>query len=122
MNYVYCFGSCEEDALEAIKNDNVYSAYEIAEIILDNADDYYLHKDFDETLDECIGSYILQGMEFLPSDVLKKCDPVAYRCEYVDYIDILISELSNKIESMDGNTSEPFYNQDVYCYCEEDEE
>ena len=41
--------------------------------------------DFDEYLDEVEGSVTVAGMEFYPSDILKSCDPVAYRCAKNDY-------------------------------------
>lgn len=41
--------------------------------------------DFDEMLDECHETYNLGGMTFYPSDVLKSCDPIAYRICKSDY-------------------------------------
>ena len=40
--------------------------------------------DFNEFLDD-EGSVTVCGMEFYPSDILKNCDPVAYRCAKSDY-------------------------------------
>ena len=39
----------------------------------------------DEFLDESEGSITVAGMEFSPSDILKSCDPVAYRCAKNDF-------------------------------------
>ena len=41
--------------------------------------------DYDEFLDEIEGSVTVAGMEFYASDILKSCDPVAYRCGKNDY-------------------------------------
>ena len=41
--------------------------------------------EFDEFLDEIESSVTVAGMEFLPSDILKSCDPVAYRCAKNDF-------------------------------------
>lgn len=41
--------------------------------------------DFDEFLDEIEESVTVCGMTFYPSDILKSCDPVAYRCAKSDY-------------------------------------
>ena len=41
--------------------------------------------EYDEFLDEIEGSIGVAGMEFLPSDILKSCDPVAYRCAKNDF-------------------------------------
>ena len=41
--------------------------------------------EFDEFLDDCYPTVELFGMTFYPSDVLKSCDPIAYRCSKSDY-------------------------------------
>lgn len=41
--------------------------------------------EYDEFLDEIEGSVTVAGMEFYASDLLKSCDPVAYRCSKNDY-------------------------------------
>ena len=41
--------------------------------------------EFDEFLNEIEGSITVAGMEFFPSDILKCCDPVAYRCAKNDF-------------------------------------
>ena len=41
--------------------------------------------EYDEFLDEIEGSVTVAGMEFYASDILKSCDPVAYRCGKVDF-------------------------------------
>ena len=79
--------------------------------------------EFDEFLDEVDSSVVIYGMEFLPSDILKSCDPVAYRCakndfesdydldnceEYKDLKDELealedqLSDLENELDELNG--------------------
>ena len=41
--------------------------------------------EFDEVLDDCHETYNLGGMTFYPSDILKSCDPIAYRCAKSEY-------------------------------------
>ena len=41
--------------------------------------------EYDDFLDEIEGSVTVAGMEFYASDILKSCDPVAYRCAKSDY-------------------------------------
>lgn len=41
--------------------------------------------EYDEFLDEIEGSVTVAGMEFYASDILKSCDPIAYRCAKNDY-------------------------------------
>ena len=42
-------------------------------------------EEYDEFLDEVSGSVTVAGMEFYASDILKSCDPIAYRCGKNDY-------------------------------------
>lgn len=41
--------------------------------------------EFNDFLDDVESSVVIYGMEFLPSDILKSCDPVAYRCAKNDF-------------------------------------
>ena len=41
--------------------------------------------EFDEFLDDCNETYNIGNMTFYPSDILKYCDPIAYRCSKSDY-------------------------------------
>ena len=40
---------------------------------------------FNEFLDDVEQSVTIYGIEFYPSDILKNCDPIAYRCGKSDY-------------------------------------
>lgn len=49
---------------------------------------------YDEMLDECYSFEQVGGIfaGMLPSAVLEKCDPIAYRCGHADYFDSLSRE------------------------------
>ncbi len=47
--------------------------------------------DYDEHLDS-EGEIDVGGLTFYPSDIIKNCDPIAYRCGKNDYIDSLDKE------------------------------
>jgi hypothetical protein len=47
---------------------------------------------FDEMLDECYPTYSINGMEYMPSAILKECDPIAYRVMFSEYADELAQE------------------------------
>lgn len=47
---------------------------------------------YDDMLDECYPTYEINGMEFFASDILKECDPIAYRVGFSDYADSLAQE------------------------------
>lgn len=76
--------------------------------------------EFDEFLDDCHETYNLGGMTFYPSDILKSCDPIAYRCaksdyesnfdlddceEYKDMVEQLES-LNNELEDLENELSD----------------
>ena len=60
---------------------------------------------FASMLDDCYDKITVCGIEFLPSDILLNCDPVAYRCYCNDYfadIDVTdFSQYSDKIDEID---------------------
>lgn len=79
---------------------------------------------FDEFLDDVEESVMICGMEFQASDILKSCDPVAYRCaksEYESNYDLddieeyqdlkqELEELENQLEEFESEL-EDFQNQ-----------
>ena len=50
-------------------------------------DEHKALEQYDEMLDECYGEIKLGGLTFSSSRVLKKMDPVAYRCWFNDWAD-----------------------------------
>ena len=47
---------------------------------------------YDEMLDQCYEPYNMSGMIYMPSDILKECDPIAYRVGFSDYADSLAED------------------------------
>jgi len=47
---------------------------------------------YDEMLDQCYEPYNMSGMIYMPSDILKECDPIAYRVGFSDYVDTLAQD------------------------------
>lgn len=69
--------------------------------------------DFDEFLDDVEESVIIAGMTFYPSDILKSCDPVAYRCAKADYesnfdLDDVeeYNDLKDELDGLEGKLEE----------------
>lgn len=50
-------------------------------------DDDVLHARYDDMLDECCDEVKIGNLSYLPSDVLRCTDPVAYRCGFSDWLD-----------------------------------
>ena len=51
-----------------------------------NYEEEQQHKAFDEFLDECYAPYKIGDYTFYPSDIMKSCDPVMYRCAFNDWV------------------------------------
>ena len=66
------------------KIDSIKADIENKQSEIDSFEYEISERDFDEFLDD-EGSVTVCGMEFYPSDILKSCDPIAYRCAKSDY-------------------------------------
>lgn len=69
--------------------------------------------EYDEMLDSCEGSVNICGLEFQASDILKSCDPVAYRCGKADFesnydLDDVeeYTDLKDELESLEDQLSD----------------
>ena len=69
--------------------------------------------EYDEFLDEVEGSVTVAGMQFYASDILKSCDPVAYRCGKADFeanFDLdnceEYNDLNNELGSLESDLEE----------------
>ena len=69
-----------ESKIDAIKADIENKQSEI-----DSFEYEVSESDFDSYLDDNEQSVNVCGIEFYPSDILKSCDPIAYRCVKSDY-------------------------------------
>lgn len=75
-------------------------------------------QEFDDFLDDNYSHYEILGLDFSPSEILKECDPTAYRTELSDWVDgsreylidsndeakeldEIVTELSEKIEELE---------------------
>jgi len=59
---------------------------------LETLSEYEAKANYDALLDESYPAVSLGFSEFYPSDILKNCDPIAYRCGFADYVDSLAEE------------------------------
>lgn len=65
---------------------------EILETEIGDLNDQEFAAQYDEMLDDCYNEIKLGDLTFLPSDVIKKMDPVAYRTGYNDYLDSITED------------------------------
>ena len=93
-----------ESKIDAIKADIENKQSEI-----NNFEYEISESDFDEFLDDNEQSVNVCGIEFYPSDILKSCDPIAYRCAKSDYesnydLDDVeeYSELKEELEALES--------------------
>ena len=69
-----------EDEIEYLKDEITSKKQEIDNFEYECSDD-----DFDDFLDQIYSEINIGGLTFYPSQVLKECDPTAYRCGKADY-------------------------------------
>jgi hypothetical protein len=48
--------------------------------------DYQLEEIYKDALDDSWPFYIIAGMEYSPSQILRECDPIAYRVGLSDFL------------------------------------
>ena len=54
--------------------------------------EWEIEEQYKEMLDECYPAYNFNGMEYLPSAILRNCDPIAYRIGLSEFTDVLLEE------------------------------
>lgn len=76
-----------QDQIEALEHNiaELNNAIESKQKEIDSFEYSASESEFDDFLDDCYQTVTVAGMEFYASDILKSCDPVAYRCAKVDY-------------------------------------
>ena len=55
-------------------------------------------RNYDDELDETYQDYEIMGLSFSASQVLKECDPIAYRCGLNDLADSELSQANRQLE------------------------
>lgn len=60
--------------------------------------EYNAEKMFREYLDDCFPSYKIGDLEYFPSQILEECDPIAFRCEFNDWLDAEELEIGEEEE------------------------
>lgn len=59
----------------------------------------YASENYDDLIDESYEPYQIEGTTFNASTILKKCDPVAYRCGQRDYESSLLEDAQYELEN-----------------------
>lgn len=75
------------NTIEQVQNEiaEIEAQIEAKQSEIDNFEYECSESEYDEMLDDCYPNVEVVGMTFYPSDVLKSCDPIAYRCGKSDY-------------------------------------
>ena len=76
-----------EQQIEAIESEinSINEQIENLQYQLDHFEYEVSESEFNDFLDDCYDMATVAGLEFCPSDILKSCDPIAYRCMKADY-------------------------------------
>jgi hypothetical protein len=61
----------------------------------------YVDRNYDDILDEIYPPYQFGGFEIYASEILSKCDPVAYRCGISDEVSSRLSDFQYELENYD---------------------
>jgi len=67
----------------------------LAELLNEKTDyelEQELQEQFNEYLNDCHDPVMIAGILFYPADILKECDPIAYRCYLNDFESSLENE------------------------------
>ena len=67
------------------KIDEIKADIENRQSEIDNFEYEISESGFDSYLDDSEETVTVCGLDFCPSDILKNCDPIAYRCAKSDY-------------------------------------
>ena len=96
---------------------------QVAEIVI--KEDDYTEEDFSTVLDETEGDIECCGFRFCSSEVMKKCDPIAFRTMYLDWVNNRMEEdRRDAIRELDGmvDADEIELNGHDVVYFDEEEE
>ena len=81
-------------------NEEVKEAYSVYDILAEELDEEI----YDEWLDETCEPVRIGSLEYSPSIVLERVDPIAYRCGYSDFLDYLGSNAEYELEQYGETT------------------
>jgi len=105
------------ETLENLKN-------ELLDLIREKENEIYNFEldpsDYEEQYDDMLNECYDELFNILPSTILEKCDPIAYRCGLNDYVDSLdnednedyivlteeLEELNNELEELEDQINE----------------
>ena len=81
------------------------------------------YSQYDDTLDEVYEVAKICGYEYSPAQALKAVDPIAYQCGYNDWINNEVyDELARRLDRMADGDSIDFFDLEISCEEEEEEE
>ena len=85
---------------------------------LENDVDDYCEDNYDDFLDEILDSFKSGSCEYMPSQVLRSVDEIAYTCGLSDYKN---NEYENTVYTLENDLDEVYVNFTYYKIEEEDE-
>lgn len=81
-------------------NEEIKEAYDVYDIIAEELDEEM----YDEWLDEICEPVRIGSLEYSPSVVLERVDPIAYRCGYSDFLCYLAEDAEYELEQYGETT------------------
>lgn len=76
---------------------------------------------FDDEIDDA-GDVVICGITFNRSHILKECDPTAYHCYYLDFMDAEREYIQTILDDMQDGDTEEYYGLFIDCKEIEDDD
>lgn len=85
--------------------------------------DLEFYSQYNDMLDEVYEAARICGHEYSPADALKAVDPIAYQCGYYEWLNgPIYDDLFYQLERMNDGDSIDFFDLEISCEEEEEEE
>ena len=90
-----------KEELSQLRSEKAEKEKELDAIEID-IDSQEFEEMYEQMLDDCYEEIKIGSLTFSPSQILKECDPIAYRCgkiDYADSMDVAETEEYKQVES-----------------------
>lgn len=87
--------------IKYLVNGEVVSEKEFDSMLEDSVNKYYDEDRFAEYLDETYPEITVMGLHFNASQIVRECDPIAFRCERGNFLSDKLEEVKNEVECRD---------------------
>lgn len=105
---------------QPIEGDGLSSGHDRWREMLEEDIRAHVEAHYDEIIDDSEPEIRIWSCVFSPSMVLKKCDPIAYRCGIDDTVNQLLEDALYELDCR-GSYDGPTAKYEIYCYDEDED-